>query len=149
MLAERRSTFNACTCVWRRPGTVGQVEAGPARFTARDLESEFPDEAACLAAIVRMRYPEGIECPACDRVTRHHPVTGRTCYECQHCGHQEYPMKGTIFERSTTPLRTWFRAIYMVAASDGAPSTSDAARRLGVDYRTAKRMLTRIRSLSA
>ena len=55
-------------------------------------------------------------------------------------------MKGTIFERSTTPLRLWFYAIYLMASTGSEISAAQLERELGVSYRTARRIRSRIRS---
>ena len=85
--------------------------ASESRFTLFEFEQEYPDDTACLEALVARLYPAGIFCPKCQKITKHHRVKSRTCYECQFCGHQEYPMKGTIFEGSATSLRLWFYAM--------------------------------------
>jgi transposase len=77
----------------------------------------FPDDAACMDWLVGYLYPDGIVCPKCERVTKHHRVKSRTCYECQFCGHQEYPLVDTIFEYSATSLRLWFHAIFFMSHS--------------------------------
>jgi len=92
-------------------------------------------------------YPEGIFCPKCDKVTKHHRVAKRTCYECQFCGHQEYPMRGTIFEGSATSLRLWFHGFFLMAQTRCGISAKQLERELGVTYKTAWRMFNKIRSL--
>ena len=97
--------------------------------------------------LVAHLYPQGIYCPKCERVTKHHRVKARTCYECQFCGHQEYPMQGTIFERSSTPLRLWFYAMYLMASTRCGISAKQLEREVGVSYPTAFRMFKQIRSM--
>src|SRR5207245_3331774 len=79
--------------------------------------------------------------------TKHYRVKGRTCYECQFCGHQEYPMRGTVFEGSSTSLRLWFYAIYIMASTRCGISAKTLEREIGVSYPTALRMFRQIRSL--
>jgi len=80
-------------------------------------------------------------------VTKHYRVVSRTCYECQFCGHQEYPMRGTVFEGSSTSLRLWFYAIYLMASTRCGISAKQLEREIGVSYPTAHRMFKQIRSL--
>jgi transposase len=127
-----------------KPKTASSSEA---TTTLLDFERAFPDDASCLEALVGMLYPAGIFCPTCEKVTRHHRVKSRTCYECQFCGHQEYPMKGTIFEGSSTSLRHWFYAIYLMASTRCGISAKQLEREIGVSYPTAHRMFKKIRSL--
>ena len=121
--------------------------ASESRYTLFEFEQEYPDDAACLEALVARLYPDGIYCFKCQKVTKHHRVKSRTCYECQFCGHQEYPMKGTIFEGSATSLRLWFYAIYLMASTRCGISAKQLERELGVTYKTAWRMFNKIRSL--
>ncbi len=82
-------------------------------------------------------YPEGIFCPTCERVTKHHRVKSRPAYSCQFCGHHVYPMVGTIFEGSSTSLRLWFYAMYLMASTRCGISAKQLERELGVSYPTA------------
>src|SRR5262249_18065878 len=66
---------------------------------------------------------------------------------CQFCGHQEYPMRGTIFEGSSTSLRLWFYGIYLMASTRCGISAKQLERETGVSYPTALRMFRQIRSL--
>ncbi|HEU5002164.1 MAG TPA: IS1595 family transposase [Actinomycetota bacterium] len=112
-----------------------------------EFDRQFPDDAACLDWLVGYLYPVGVHCPTCEKVTKHHRVKTRTCFACQFCGHQEYPMKGTIFEGSSTSLRLWFYGIYLMASTRGGISAKQLERELGVSYPTAWRMFNKIRSL--
>lgn len=121
--------------------------ASESRYTIFEFEAEFPNDAACLDYLVSKLYPEGIYCPTCERVTKHHRIKTRTAYSCQFCGHYEYPMKGTIFEGSATSLKLWFYAIHLMASTRGGISAKQLERELGVTYKTAWRMFNKIRSL--
>src|SRR5438309_8477964 len=121
--------------------------ASESRYTIFEFEAEFPDDAACLDYLVVKLYPEGIYCPKCERVTKHHRVASRPAYSCQFCGHYEYPMKGTIFEGSATSLRLWFHAMYLMASTRCGISAKQLEREVGVSYPTAWRMFKQIRSM--
>jgi transposase len=124
-----------------------RAPSSESRYSLMEFDAEFPDDAACMDFLVAKLYPEGVWCPKCQRVTKHHRVKARTCYECQFCGHQEYPMKGTIFEGSATSLRLWFRAMYLMASTRCGISAKQLEREIGVSYPTAWRMFHQIRSL--
>jgi transposase len=115
--------------------------------TIFDFQERFPDDAACMDALVGMLYPDGIHCPKCGKVTKHHRLTKRAAYACQFCGRHEYPMKGTIFEGSSTSLKLWFYAMYLMASTRCGISAKQLERELGVSYPTAHRMFKKIRSL--
>ena len=127
------------------------AKSSDATATLFEFEARFPDDGACLDWMVARFYPNGAEglipCPKCGKETKHYRVKNRTCYECQFCGHQEYPMRGTIFEGSSTSLRLWFYAIYIMASTRCGISAKALEREIGVSYPTAHRMFKQIRSL--
>ncbi len=112
-----------------------------------EFMEQFPDDGACLEHLVGRLYPDGIYCPKCERVTKHHRETNRPSYACQYCGHHEHPLVGTIFENSATSLRLWFYAIYLMSSTRCGISAKQLERELGVTYKTAWRMFHKIRSL--
>lgn len=119
------------------------------KYTAKDFDKEFPDDNACLEWVKNHRYPNGIFCPKCGKITKHHRVANRACYECDYCGNQIYPLAGTIFHKSATPLRVWFQAIYRMASTRCGISAKQIQRETGVTYKTAWRMFKQIRILFA
>jgi transposase-like protein len=122
-------------------------KASESRYTFYEFDREFPDDAACLDWLVGFLYPDGIYCPKCERVTKHHRVKSRPSYSCQFCGRHEHPMKGTIFEGSATSLRLWFHAIFLMSSTRCGISAKQLERELGVTYKTAWRMFNKIRSM--
>lgn len=117
------------------------------KFTIDDFRSMYPDDNACLDKIFRNRYGDLKVCPKCKKQTKFHRVKKRTCYECQWCGHQLYPTKGTVFEKSSTPLHLWFYAIYLMTATRTGVSAKEIQRQLGVTYKCAWRIAHQIRNL--
>jgi transposase-like protein/ribosomal protein L37AE/L43A len=117
------------------------------KYTVKNFDKEFPNDEACLEWIKNHRYPNGIECPVCQKVTKHHKVTTRPVYECDNCGHQISPLANTIFHKSSTSLRTWFHAIFLMASTRCGISAKQLQRETGVTYKTAWRMFKQIRSL--
>lgn len=117
------------------------------KYTTKDFEKEFPNDEACLEWIKNLRWPDGITCLECDKVTKHHRVTGRSCYACDYCGHQVFPTAGTIFHKSATPLRVWFQVIYRMSSTRCGISAKQIQRETGVTYKTAWRMFKQTRSL--
>lgn len=118
------------------------------RYTVNDFNAEFPNDDACLEYIKEQRYPRGIaHCEKCNKERKHHRVTGRTAYACDHCGNHIYPLAGTIFEKSTTSLRLWFYAMYLMGSTRCGISAKQIQRETGVTYKTAWRMFRQIRML--
>ncbi len=110
---------------------------------------EFPDDAACLEHLWRSRFsPDGEHayCPDCEQErTFRRYATGRQSWCCTACGHHTYPTAETIFAKSSTSLHLWFYAMYLMASTRCGISAKQLERALGVSYRTAWRMLNRIR----
>ena len=117
------------------------------KYNVRDFNKDFPDDDCCLDSIINMLYPEGVYCRTCDEVRPHYRLANRKAYSCSYCGTHVYPLAGTIFEKSSTPLKSWFYAMYLVASTRCAISAKQLERELSVTYKTAWRMFTQIRKL--
>ena len=119
------------------------------RYTIKNFETQFPDDNACLEFIKNARWPKGIHCSKCGKVTKHHRITAKKVYSCDRCGVQVSPTANTIFHKSATSLKSWFHAIFLVASTRCGISAKQLERELGVTYKTAWRMFTHIRKLMA
>lgn len=98
-------------------------------------------EAACEAALLRARWPDGFRCPECGG--REHSTflaDGRRYWQCSHCREQTTRRSGTLFHASRLPLTKWFQAIYLVTQNKNNLSALSLKRHLGVCYRTAWRL---------
>ncbi len=115
-------------------------------FTRFEFDRMFPDDAACLDWLFKRRFPDGVHCPNCKKVTPHYREKSRPSYSC-HCGHHVHPMRGTIFQDSATSLRLWFLAIYLMATTRCGISAKQVERELGVTYKCAWRICKQIRSM--
>lgn len=56
-------------------------------------------------------------------------------------------MAGTIFEKSSAPLKAWFYAMYLMGSTRCGISAKQIQRETGVTYTTAWRMFKQIRSI--
>lgn len=119
------------------------------RFTLRDFLTRYSTNEKCLEEIKNLRFPEGITCRKCGKVTGYSKITGRLQYACNMCGTQVAPLSGTIFEKSTTPLTSWFYAMFLMINTRAGISAKQLERELGVTYKTAWRMFHQIRKLMA
>lgn len=118
------------------------------RYTVNDFNAEFPTDDSCLEYIKEQRFPGGVTtCEKCEQERKHYRVSGRTAYACDHCGNHIYPLAGTIFEKSTTSLRLWFYAMYLMGSTRCGISAKQIQRETGVTYKTAWRMFRQIRTL--
>lgn len=119
---------------------------GRMRYTFEDFRKEYPDDNACLQAVLENRY--GSTCPKCGTIgVKFYPISGRKGFVCSSCDHHIYPLSGTIFRKSETSLWKWFYAIYLFSVSKNGVSAKELERHLGVTYKTAWRMAREIRKL--
>jgi transposase len=119
------------------------------QFGISNMSYLFPTDDACLEEIKILKFPRGINCKYCKKITKHYKIKNRKAYSCEYCRNQIYPLKDTIFEKSSTPLRYWFFAIYLMTKTWGRIPIIDLQRELGVTYKTAWRMSKEIKNLMA
>ena len=116
-------------------------------YTIKDFNKQFPTEDACLGFLKDIRFPNGIYCPKCQKVTTHYRIANRKTYCCEFCNHTVSPTAGTIFHKSETSLRSWFHAIFLMCTTKTGISAKQLQRETGVTYKTAWRMFTQTRKL--
>ena len=110
----------------------------------RDFVKMFPDDLACAAYLERLRWPNGFVCPACQQQQEPwRDKMGRLA--CPACRHQWTVTAGTIFDKTRTPLTTWFDAAWHVTTAKNGMSARTLERMMGVSYHVAWHMLHRFR----
>ena len=128
-----------------------RAKSSDSRISFMEFMAEFPDDAACLEHLWRTRYAEDgehAECPKCEQVRsfkRYETSQRRQSWTCTACGHHIHPTAGTIFHKSSTSLHLWFYSIYLVSSSKCGIAAKQLEREIGVNYKTALRMLHKIR----
>ncbi|HEU4392269.1 MAG TPA: IS1595 family transposase [Solirubrobacterales bacterium] len=129
-----------------------RAKSSTSDYSVTEFLAEFPDDAACLEHLWRTRYaPDGekAECPKCmcERIFKRYATKQqRQSWTCTACGHHLHPTAGTIFHRSSTSLRLWFHAMYLMTSTRCGISAKQLERELGVHYKTAWRMFNKIRN---
>ena len=120
------------------------------KYTVLQFMKQFPDDTTCLEHLFITRFGnrDDFGCPKCGEVGKYRKLTNMPAYTCN-CGHHVHPMKGTPFERSTTPLQKWFYAMYLFTTSRHGVPAKELQRQLGVTYKTAWRMGHEIRKYMA
>ena len=119
------------------------------KFSLTQFNARFPNEDVCLEEVKQLVFGDEITCEKCTKTNKFYRVKGRSAYACSFCGHHIYPLRGTIFHHSSTPLTMWFYAIYLMAQTRSGMSAKTLERMLGVTYKTAWRMFKQIRMLMA
>ena len=110
-------------------------------------------EEKCIAYLEKMRWPEGVRCLTCGNSsisrfqTKGKSGKVRHLYQClgKSCRYQFSPTTGTIFHDSHLPLNKWFRAIALVCDAEKPMSINQLRLALGVQYKTAAHLASRIR----
>jgi transposase-like protein len=114
-------------------------------------QPHFHNEAAAIARLEAIVWPQGPHCPRCGGVDRITTVKGgrdglRRCGPCK----REFTVTvGTVFERSHVKLHIWFQAAHLMASSKKGISAHQLHRALGVTYKTAWFMEHRLREAMA
>jgi len=114
------------------------------KYTIKQFHEQFPDDDACLDFIFKSRFQDFV-CPKCGK-NDFYRVKNRKCYACT-CGYQIHPLVGTVFQKSATPLTDWFFAIYLMSNSKNGLSVKELERYLGTTYKTAWRIMQKIKKL--
>ena len=120
------------------------------KFTFKEFQAEYPDDAACLAKLMEINFGgTEIACPACGVQTNFHMMTKRRAFACQECGHHIYPCADTIFHKSRTKLTIWFFAMYLMTSTRHGVAAKEIQRQTGVTYKCAWRICHELRKLMA
>ena len=112
--------------------------------TIQEFDEWFSNENACVAYLLRIRWPNGFICPVC-RGTKGW-LTARLQICCAGCQRQTSVTAGTIFEGTRKPLRMWFQATWHVTNQKFGGSALGMQRALGLgSYQTAWSWLQKLR----
>src|SRR3954470_3306396 len=129
-----------------------RCDSSDSRVSLMEFMREFPDEATCLEWLWREKWSEDgthADCPKCKQrrvFKRYATAQRRQSWTCTGCGHHVHPTAGTIFHKSSTSLHLWFYAFYLMTSTRCGLSAKTLEREIGVNYKTAWRMLNKIRN---
>jgi transposase-like protein len=114
--------------------------------TLEQFQAHFHSEDACAEYLIAHKWPNGFKCSRCSHTAALRIDTRRLpLYQCVHCHYQASPTVGTIMESSSTDLRKWFTALFLVSATDSGINALSLSQLLHVTYKTAWLMLRKIR----
>lgn len=121
-------------------------------YSRMEFMNQFYDDDTCLEWLWRRRYStDGVHayCPKCEQereFKKYDTKQQRQSWTCIACGQHIHPTANTIFHKSSTSLRLWFYAIYLMTSTRCGISAKQLERELGVTYKTAWRMAKEIRT---
>jgi|SRR5918993_410865 transposase-like protein len=109
----------------------------------------FRSEDAAIRYLESIRWPHGVQCPACEslnilRMSRS-PQPGE--HMCRDCRRQFNVKAGTLFEGTRTPLHKWLHVFYVARFMGNGRDGENAHklhRYLGLTYKTVRRMTGRV-----
>jgi len=132
-----------------RPNKIGQsltsiVAGREYPNTYREFVTMFSDNEACAKYLQKLRWPDTFICPACG-INKEAWTQTRIRMVCPSCRHQTSITAKTIFDKTRTPLTTWFEAAWHMTTAKNGMSAKTLQRTLGTSYRVAWVMLQRYR----
>ena len=112
-----------------------------------DFQRIFGDEAACLAYLEKVRWPDGFVCIECKVAGEPFRFTARPkVLKCRFCHQDSSVTAGTVMHRSKTSVLVWFWAAYLVATQTPGISALELQKKLGIRrYETAFQILHKLR----
>ncbi len=111
-----------------------------------ELLGWFPDDAACLRYLERLRWGDGFACRFCGSVDGGWWQMADGLRRCSRCRRETSVTAGTIFAGTRTPLASWFAAVWYVVNQKQGVSALGLQRVLGLgSYETAWAWLHKLR----
>ncbi len=115
------------------------------------LAQKFPNEDMALLHLIRVRWPHGVRCLACDCdkcwLIEAKGKTGkpRKLFQCSDCGLQFSATTNTLFHDSHLPLTKWFAVLCLMVEGKKGISANQVRRHIPMTYKTAWYVCHRIR----
>jgi len=114
---------------------------GFSKYGIRELSRDFPTNKSCLEFVFDAVHDRRCSCGGVFSLRKN-----RKSFRCGRCKHEIAPLKGTIFEKSSTPLVLWFHAMLLFSNAKSGISAMELKRNLSVTRKCAWRMLSLLRS---
>jgi transposase-like protein len=108
----------------------------------------FDTDERCREMLVRLRWPNGVECPRC-KMPAVDLATAKQLFYCKSCDYQFSVTSGTVFNDSHLPLQKWFLATLLLCEAKKGMSALQLKRTIwgqhNGSYKTAWYLCHRIR----
>ena len=118
-------------------------------MTLVDVINLFDTDEKCREILVRLRWPNGPECPRC-KMAVVELETAKQLFYCKGCDYQFTVTAGTIFNDSHLPLQKWFLATLLLCEARKGMSANQLKRTIwgqhNGSYKTAWYLCHRIRA---
>ncbi len=107
----------------------------------------FPDDDACAAWLIEMRWPDGFVCPRCGHEKGWALCRKAHTFACTGCRRQTSVTAGTILHASKLPLTVWFWAADLMATHSNGISALQLRKQLAIgSYRSAWLLAHKLRA---
>jgi transposase-like protein len=117
-------------------------------MTLVDLMEHFDTDERCRELLVRLRWPNGVECPRC-KMPAVELATAKQLFYCKGCDYQFTVTSGTVFNDSHLALQKWFLATLLLCEAKKGMSAHQLKRTIWGknkgSYKTAWYLCHRIR----
>lgn len=113
-------------------------------MTLVDVVNLFDTDERCRELLVRLRWPNGVECTRC-KMPAVELETAKQLFYCKGCDYQFTVTSGTVFNDSHLALQKWFLATLLLCEAKKGFSAMQMKRTLGISYKTAWYLCHRIR----
>jgi transposase-like protein len=117
-------------------------------MTLLDLQRLFDTDDKCREILIKLRWPNGVECPRCKSKTISW-IKANKQFDCAECEYHFSVKAGTIFNDSHLPLTTWFTAVLLLVEARKGMSAMQLKRTIWGQhkgsYKTAWYLFHRIR----
>ncbi len=102
------------------------------------VQHMVPDDDACAAWLIEMRWPDGFVCPTCGHEKGWALRRKAHTFACTGCRRQTSATAGTILHASKLPLTVWFWAADLMATHSNGISALQLQKQLAIgSYRSA------------
>ncbi len=117
-------------------------------MTLVDVITHFDTDERCRELLVRLRWPNGVECPRCNMAAVE-LATEKQLFYCKGCDYQFSVTTGTVFNDTHVPLQKWFMATLLLCEAKKGMSALQLKRTIWGknkgSYKTAWYLCHRIR----
>ncbi len=112
--------------------------------TLQEAIQYFSDAEVCNQTLAAMRWPNGVECPACGH-KEHYYLKSQRRWKCKECWKQFSAKLGTVMEDSPIPLQKWLPALWLLVNCKNGISSYELGKDLHISQKSAWFMLQRLR----
>lgn len=121
------------------------------KMNFQKFQKRFSTENRCIKYLIKKRWPKGFVCPHCQSKNATY-IKSRRLFQCNNtaCRKQTSITAGTIFEKTRTPLKTWFWMIFLITHHKTGISTAQLQRFTGIKrYQTCWLIAQKLRKAMA